>query len=215
VNNVKQLGVGFLNYVSDNDSYFPLHKGDTGVGTNPTWVGRLFNNKYAPVGLQFICPSANNIYKDSRFAAKIIPYSVQSQPDYGYNHSYLGSNRYEPGCPAADINNYSAKLSKIRYPSKTITLTDVYSASAYAAAPPFYAGSYYVQPYFNATSGGMVDCRHAGAANVLWVDGHATSEKSSVVMAPGPYKATRHPYMADVFMNGTTIGDPKNNFDLR
>jgi prepilin-type processing-associated H-X9-DG protein len=107
----------------------------------------------------------------------------------------------------------SAKNSRIKNPSKTICLSDAYSAAAYAAG--YYSGLYYMRVYFHATSGGMVDCRHGGAANILWADGHAAAQKSSVVNKGGPYTSTRNPYKGDIFTNGYTIGDINNYFDLQ
>jgi prepilin-type N-terminal cleavage/methylation domain-containing protein/prepilin-type processing-associated H-X9-DG protein len=207
--NQKQLGMGFNLYIDDNGGYFPLHQGDTGLGTAPTYVGRLFINRYIPTGLLFTCPGAQTLYGKSHFAKNNLVHSVQQVPDYGYNYSYMGSERFE----ASAAWDKSAKLNRIVSPSKTITLTDVYSASAGAAG--FYSGCYYVQVYFHATSGGMVDCRHSGAAGVLWADGHASSQKSSIVNAPGPYSSSKNPYKGDIFTNGYTNGHEDNYFDLK
>ena len=209
ISNQKQLGLAFKMYNSDYDGFFPLHIGDSGVGTAPTWVGRLFENKYVTTGKLYLCPSVNNIYVKRFRDNGLASLGVQQAPDYGYNYSYLGSQYF--GSP--QNMNVSAKTSKIKSPSKTICLTDVYCAAAGAAG--YYAGKYYIRVYFHASSGGMIDCRHGGATNVLWADGHASSEKSSVVNSPGPYVSTRNPYRGNVFTNGYTIGDPNNYFDLK
>jgi prepilin-type processing-associated H-X9-DG protein/prepilin-type N-terminal cleavage/methylation domain-containing protein len=209
LSNSKQLGMSFKMYVDDSDGHYPLHYGDTGAGTAPTWVGRLFYNKYATNGSIFLCPSVNGVYDKYYRKNDFSALSVQQAPHYGYNYSFLGSDYF--GTP--QNMNVSAKDSQIKSPSQTICLTDVYSAAAYVAG--YYSGLYYMRVYFNATSGGMVDCRHNGATNVLWADGHAVAQKSSIVNQGGPYTSTRNPYRGDIFTNGYTVGDVNNYFDLK
>lgn len=209
ISNQKQLGLAFNMYNDDNNGFYPLHQGDAGLGTAPTWVGRLFLGKYASIGSMFICPSVKNIYEKHFRTNDLSLLSVQMSPDYGYNYSYLGSTRFESN-PSWEV---SAKQNRIKSPSKSICATDVYSAAAGAAG--YYAGLYYLQVYFHATSGGMVDVRHSGAVNVLWADGHASSQKSSIVGQAGPYVSTRNPYKGDIFNVGYSNGDENNYFDLK
>ena len=209
INNQKQLSLSFGMYIKDNEGYFPIHQGVPGIGDKPTWVGRLFNNNYVGAGAAFLCPTVKNHLADNFRSNAIAGSNVQFYPDYGYNYSYLGSERFE--LPASWAK--SAKENRIKNPSETVCLTDVYSALG--ASVGLYTGSYYVQVYFHAASGGMVDCRHMGVANILWADGHAKGQPSSVVRKRGPYTSTKNPYKGDIFTFATDNGNPKNYFDLK
>ena len=200
----KQLGLAMDMYVSDSDGFYPRYNGDGGTVIF-SWVGRLFYTQYA-TGALFLCPSVKNP-RAKYFLKNEITKNLQLAPDFGYNYGYVGARAYaEPTNPVR--YSISAKRSRIKSPTKTICLTDIYNVRSAT-----YAGYYYIRPYY-ATSGGLIDARHRGAVNVLWIDGHATAQKS-VVNHPRPYSASANPYLGGVFMNGTTPGDVNNHFDTR
>lgn len=198
LNNLKQFGLAFANYINDNNEYYPIHIGDSGAGTMPTWVGRFMRGNYARKGALYVCPSFRGIY-ERYFMTQTYPAITgwQSYPDYGYNYNHLGSSMRYGGAWLP-----SARLSQVKKPSATIVLGDVYNNATTPVNP---MGNYYMSDFY-AAAGASVDMRHSGMANLLWADGHATSVKSSVVKTAAPYSTTRNPYMGDIFINGTLSG---------
>ena len=197
-----QLGIGINMYVDDNNDFFMPHT--TGL-TGDSYVTNLYGC-YIPSGMVFLCPSVptddfTRCWKDGDMT------DVYTVPQYGYNFRYLGTNRFESNYDPAIVA--TAKCSRIRHPSATITLTDVYNAHVTDKI----VGCYYLPAEFT-TVGGLVDCRHGGAANILWVDGHVQGAKNSVVGTGGPYISTRNPYMGDYFRFGHIRGHIDNYFDL-
>ncbi|MFA7230444.1 MAG: hypothetical protein WC071_04180 [Victivallaceae bacterium] len=69
-----------------------------------------------------------------------------------------------------------AKLTSIKYPSKTIEALD-----SYCPTYPDFRGRYYAQPMIPAASSGTGGAynRHGFDCNVLWVDGHVTSVRAT------------------------------------
>jgi len=91
-------------------------------------------------------------------------------------------------------------LSRIKNPSRTILVADSKSGSNYTN------GYYWLYPGFHTNiSYGILDARHNGSVNVLWVDGsvssHAVSDPSN-------------PYNSPPFRKGTLRGDPENHWDF-
>jgi prepilin-type processing-associated H-X9-DG protein len=99
---------------------------------------------------------------------------------YGYNAQYLGSSlglaagTLSPVQLQNNFGNRPARLSMVRRPAETIMFTDVAFAK-----PNMIEYSYVEPPTFNGgiESSPSIHFRHRGSANVVWLDGHTTSEK--------------------------------------
>lgn len=193
VNNLKQLGASFMMYVDASEAYFPPY-----YSVDHTWSKTLNFSDVLPSWSILMCPSKNNHHTKVYFQNKVGK-SESSYPDYGYNHMHIGSSiRYGNG-------NVPAKINQIKKPSETILAADVYLSYN----PPSPTG-YYVMldTYSSVGSGwyGLVDARHNGSANVLWIDAHVSSEQTTT-------KTWANSYTFKPFRNGTTVGDINNYFD--
>lgn len=157
--NLKQIGFGFQTYWDDFDEWFPAHARNDGAAAASAggmWydlIGARINNAWAMIATSkpavFMCPS----HKDQAFT-----------PDnfsYGYNFSLGKENA------ANFATSFRTKLSAIRDASNVILVTDGCKDHGYVAAPL-------------STSSGLLNTgRHSGFDNVLWVDGHASSESGA------------------------------------
>jgi len=101
---------------------------------------------------------------------------------YGYNAAYIGGTTYAEEFP--DSLRHGTLDARVRLPSETIMFVDSaipqdgYLVEYGFAEPPLFATT--VHPRGNAAWGyasPSIHFRHHGRANVLWADGHVTSEK--------------------------------------
>ncbi len=177
MNNVKQLGLGWVQYVNDFNSYLPMHL--TSTPTTKYWGYIFYNNDYASRDsfycdnvVQF-CPDYSRDYLDNvkddsahswEFAYISYGYNTVGVGDDWYN----GYTRHTPEQPA--------KPGRIKNPSHKILLADARMTNA-------------TRPYHvidSLASNGMINARHSGAANFLWCDGHASSDKRGNVLQMSP-----------------------------
>ncbi|MBU0478455.1 type II secretion system GspH family protein [bacterium] len=205
VSNLKQLGLSFAMYAQDYDGYSV--PGNTASGGLGLWSYTLCHEGYA-TGPLFHCPNLRGKakwwestwkdYTDNPSATDWI------YPDYGYNYYHIGSSKLEAygntHCPPA-------KLFKIRCPSETVLLAD----TRYQYFTVNRNFGYYLLRY-NATgtevNEAFLDPRHNACVNILWVDGHASSEP----VPTGTSAAGSNPYSTK-FANGATVGDASSLWD--
>jgi prepilin-type processing-associated H-X9-DG protein/prepilin-type N-terminal cleavage/methylation domain-containing protein len=177
-NKLKQFGLVFNMYTPDYDGYFPTHMVE---GENWYWDHVVLKNGYVTTGSLFICPTRTSVQheswrdvKPSNVAAGDYPYK---HSDYGYNYEHIGGG-YEYGGTA---NTYvPARMNSIRNPAETIVLADTLFDTTWG-------GNFLLHD-----AAGDLHAAHSGAANVLWADGHVTTED-----IPDP----ANPYSQDPFRN--------------
>ena len=163
VNNLKQLGLIFTNYLDDNDGRYPQYYQPYGIGKS-SWNHRFLNYGYINNKAMMFCPAETSSYtQEWRWNNSYI--------SYGYS-IYLSFDYTKPAAQRVR----AAKLTEIKQTSKTIMAVDSYC--------PTYSdnrGRYYAMPMIPQASGGYGGAytRHDMSCNVLWVDGHASSVRSS------------------------------------
>lgn len=92
---------------------------------------------------------------------------------YGYNNHYLGSTTGDKGFHITWVNR-PARLAAIRRPAETIMFADV------AIAQPQLIEYSFVEPplsFYGTESSPSMHFRHRGFCNIVWVDGHVTSQR--------------------------------------
>jgi prepilin-type processing-associated H-X9-DG protein/prepilin-type N-terminal cleavage/methylation domain-containing protein len=100
---------------------------------------------------------------------------------YGYNMHYIGATSYADDFP--DDLRSGTRDSRVRSPARTIMFADAalpqngYLIEYGFVEPPFFPSPEFPQgnPAFG-NSSPSIHFRHNGRANVLWADGHVTSE---------------------------------------
>lgn len=179
VNNQKQLGLGFMQYTQDFDGFFVPYKQDISAYL---WPAILLKDKYTNSNVLF-CPSlATNTAtpKGLDYNVKVGNYTVATFYYIGYGTNY----RYITGGSAIDsaLAKVPAKNSKIHSTSQTVLAGDSINGSTQVNGYSILS-SYH--PSAGLTSNnGFLHPRHLNGFNILWVDGHVTSEKPSLISRP-------------------------------
>ena len=184
VSNEKQLGLIMNSYSADYDDYFVKHYY---VSTGGGYVVTLFNNGYINNLTQMRCPSTQSPWSMDSWRAQRPPLAGTSgylaNTDYGYNLACLGGVS----------NTKGIKVNQVRLPSRTIMAGDSVNQATLTGTPYGHSNLY---AYYNAGTYGIVDVRHQGQANIIWTDGHVTSEKVPGLSKTGATAAEGNPYAA-------------------
>ena len=171
VNNLKQLGLGFMMYLQDNDGYFP-----------PVLNGSSLYGAWKEDWMQMIAPYIGmDLGKGQNGWEKIPRHSVFRDPSmqayvgaavydssYGYNSHALGGTNYAPFSGYGLTATYPVRLVRITQPDKQLVLVDTWYH--YSTA------SYRERGRYDADSQDYVAYRHSHRANVLYADGHVKAE---------------------------------------
>jgi prepilin-type processing-associated H-X9-DG protein/prepilin-type N-terminal cleavage/methylation domain-containing protein len=161
-NNIKQLGLSFIQYTGDYECFMPQHL------TSPTvWAYTLYKNKYVTNLTTLYCEKtkeASPVYA-TNFMSSPNTESWYKYVSFGYNVAGIGDewwsnwNRAKPASGAIP--------GKIKNPSQKILCAEAMM-------------SYAPRPYFvldKSGGNGIISTRHNDSANILWVDGHVSSDK--------------------------------------
>jgi prepilin-type N-terminal cleavage/methylation domain-containing protein/prepilin-type processing-associated H-X9-DG protein len=194
MSNMKQIGLGFMQYTQDYDEKLPpvdeIYSGGGEVSPNGnigtsgsylTWVDLL--NPYIKSYQIFNDPSNSNnsiLYTGT--------YS-QGRISYGFNSSAhsVGTAYCGGTCPGANLTG--ASLASIDTPANTIMIGDSYDYFIIGPGNGLGTGTCF------ASAGGVgiySDCvvdRHLNTVNVAFVDGHVKSLQKSTII--GSFDATK------------------------
>lgn len=226
--NLRQLVLANLNYASQNNSSFVIAAKDI-VATNlHRWhgvrdtindsfdPGRSDLVKYLQDGAVKKCPQKVRFVKGT-------PSSMDFEDGcggYGYNMTYLGSKLWSEGF-TSDAYRTTAKDIEVLHPDETLMFTDTALARTDSGAA-YYIQYSFAEARFWASGGGLhpdwgdpspsIHFRHAGRANIGWVDGHIDMKKMA------PYKSENIVY-GDIDFLEMKLGwfEPLDNslFDLK
>ena len=169
--NLKQIGLGIMQYTQDYDEYYPLQ--------NHAEAGTVY--RYWPVFVQpyikstqvFDCPS------DSMRFTNLSGYS----DNFAYGLNYWIASRP----PSAMVS-----LAVVERPAETLMVAETgnrVSSSVTMGWPMIYSSHYGANnpsdsTYgFNATSRARLSDRHLEGTNVLWADGHVKWMRTTVLEA--------------------------------
>ncbi len=180
LNNLKQMSTGMITYQDDyNGFYMPFR-----FASSPTynaefpWAAGLVMFKYLPNAKPSFCPSSDpsfanapdnyriNITGSTR--AEFVPANWYRYYylTYGYNH-FFGYNQMT----AATADNKYLKNSHVRSPTSKITLADNWRRDAsgitWADLTSDVPGT---------VTSAQINDRHNNNANIVWADGHASSD---------------------------------------
>jgi prepilin-type N-terminal cleavage/methylation domain-containing protein/prepilin-type processing-associated H-X9-DG protein len=179
VNNQKQLGLGFMQYTQDYDGFFTPYKQ---ASSNYLWAALLLKDGYTTSKVLF-CPSiATNVTTPAGldYNIKVKNYASSVFYNIGYGSNY----RYVTGSSAIDITEAKtpAKNSKIHSTSRTVLAADTIKGSNPINGYSILI-SYHPSGGMTSTNG-FLNPRHLSSYNVLWTDGHVTSEKPASITRP-------------------------------
>lgn len=161
---LRQIGMAAMQWSADNDGRIvPVYNPDEGYGLSyKHWTGQL-----APYLGKTLSTTVNSFASASEMPVYCCPLRPQ-RFGYSYNSRYL-SWIY----PAAQVNQW-VRYAQVTEPSRTVMLVDSYQPGNTTAWRPF------ARPPSSSSTDFIPEFRHGGnTANVLWVDGHVTAEKST------------------------------------
>ncbi len=165
--NQKQIGLGFVSYQDDNDSYNPRSI-ESGIGY---WNNRLIVPGYVSIAV-FGCPELKG--EQTRYVNGDTPkYSSNyglPYTGYGYNYNYLGSHILPT---VTDIDTtLERKTTSFKYHEKIFYTMDTVLRGTTTEGCYRTTNSYAVvsAPVTNLT--GNPDPRHSNGVNILFGDGH-------------------------------------------
>ncbi len=196
LSNIRGLAIANHTYAQENQDHFVLAAPDMWGSNLKRWHGvrsntsSVFDPDLGPM-IDYMgnrklkeCPNflASLDYNDK--AGQSAGFE-QGCGGYGYNATYIGGrfDIYYMGTDAPYKN--SAKMVHIREPQNTVMFTDAAYMTSSGASIVRIAYSFCEPPYWEMGPGiplsmmpdPSIDFRHRGKTNVVWADGHASSEK--------------------------------------
>jgi len=185
INNQKQLGLGFAMYVQDSQDFFPAYKEAV---TNILWPATLLRYKYTTSNVLFCASNPNSRAATGLdYTIKIKDYDgpVFNFIDYGTNYRYItgGSGAYPTAALRTQYAKLGAKTSQIKNTTQTVLAGDTF----YGPNPD---EGYNILISYHPSAGmtavnGFLNTRHSNSSfNILWVDGHASSESGKNPLRP-------------------------------
>jgi len=216
---VKQIDAYFRFYINDNGC-FPASSLPINGNTNhdKRWP-YILKEQYRLPTLLYLCTDKSSLTGETPYFQSIASINSSSLAEwmsveapsyegsnnylawwlytaihYGYNYLFIGGNQYAP--PTGTYANSPAKGNEIRRPSAKIVLADSWNSNNRY-------GRYQVDQSGTSTSLRFHD-RHNNAANILWADGHASSEKNSHVrlqQAPKIHSDLYYPTNVNPYMS--------------
>jgi prepilin-type N-terminal cleavage/methylation domain-containing protein/prepilin-type processing-associated H-X9-DG protein len=171
--NLKQIGLGIMQYTQDYDERLPASTANNGLpnGDNSHSLS-YYVQPYIKSTQVFKCPSD----------------TTTTATSYGYNYVYLASS----GLPKA------ISIAQIQNVAQTLMLMDSYNVGTYDF---IYAARYWRSnggsPVYatapsttDAYQHGNADDKHLDTINTLWCDGHVKSEKITAISGPAGCSGT-------------------------
>lgn len=153
VNNLKQFGLGMVQYVDDNDDYYPLKLTTPMSGWSVSWNLYFAQQNYTPIPVQ-MCPSDTNPNMHALIGKNLTSYNAYWQYiSYGFNHLYFNG----------------LKQSLVKSPSSQITIVDCALKSNGRTT-----GYYVYEKNF-----ADIWARHGSSATLARADGHVETTTAS------------------------------------
>lgn len=195
VNNLRQLYFATTMFADENNGFYPLAAEDIydfPDGNTKRWHGvrpdastdSEFDSGKGPLAEYLVdgkvkeCPAFTEMKK----AGEVDNAFESGCGGYGYNHYYIGGTNYINEWSEAP--KQSTRDTRVFVPSETIMFADAAMPQpGYLVEYSFLEPPFFVSPDNPAgeTAWGhpspSMHFRHDGRANVLWCDGHVTSEK--------------------------------------
>lgn len=169
---LRQIGVGLMNYVGENDGYLPrptIKAAESGLGADQMWSKQLGpylpqrgNSLTAPQNLVFVCPAAN--------------YAGYARNDVSstYNSSAVGFYFTSSTSVGSATSGPARSFASVEFPSRTILVAegkqDGANASCASALNWTQASADLGASTPSLTAD--LDFRHGDRMNVLYGDGH-------------------------------------------
>ncbi len=188
--NLKQIGLGLLQYTQDYDERYsgPWVNVSASNGNRVTWMQMIF--PYTKSSQLYLCPSASTHMTCDQMgvAGGANPNIAAPGVDYSYNGIALNTPLNDhPGVAGVNAENYGVGLSQLTSVAETILVTEGSKDSPNDGEYNAYTGGKTDIPEWNtSTNKGYWPNRHLETSNVLFYDGHVKARKSSIEPGKAP-----------------------------
>lgn len=209
--NMKQIGLGLIQYSQDYDeqmprSWFGIDKDASGVGRYK-WMDATY--PYVKSEQIYNCPSDDaGATRSAVNKNALYKYHDGNTGGFGYNYGSYGSNNtyYDIGADALPPFSRSASLASIAAPSTTIWVGETMPVNTSGQAYPTFEFNWATRtdhptgpvtvgsvPTLGGTTASVsIAARHLETTNILYCDGHVKSVKLTSLLdksATGYYKS--------------------------
>jgi prepilin-type N-terminal cleavage/methylation domain-containing protein/prepilin-type processing-associated H-X9-DG protein len=182
LSNLKQIGLGVMQYTQDYDEIYPMKRwSGTGSGAlNDTMSWRRITFPYVKSAQIYTCPS--NTYGTELANDSLAGYAILSATDPRFSRSYSinGQTAYINGSAIAEEYSlptyHPASLSSVPDAAQTVYVAEY---SWRDAAVEWQDGN-----ALNANANGLYFKGHLGTSNFLFADGHVKAMKPSATGSP-------------------------------
>jgi len=158
INNLKQMGLGFMMYAQDYDEWLPM----SNTYYNLKWYQALFNGGYVPNLQIFVCKTVEAVGNSD-----MVP--------EGFPLCYI-VNGYIIGARLLSQDTNYKRLPEVKVPSETVVVTDRRAGIGDYNVPSYAAGWPMIDEEEPDDSNYRVGYYHSGGVNVLWADWHVTHQ---------------------------------------
>jgi prepilin-type N-terminal cleavage/methylation domain-containing protein/prepilin-type processing-associated H-X9-DG protein len=199
MSNLKQMGLGLMQYTQDYDETMPPQNYGTNAVNSPKWMDMI--QPYVKSTQLFSCP---NIDKSTQNDL-VTPASSRGGARYG---SYACNSAYYSGLAATGVPatapiayGKGQALAAIQRPAETIAVTEMYGTTGNASISWNNATVNPVvdlttsPPSLKSGSGSHTALRHLEGATVLWCDGHVKWHKADFLVDTHTVGTTKVSYL--------------------
>ena len=171
--NLKQIGLGILQYTQDYDETLPraYYRAST-VVTDPKWMDVV--QPYVKSTQLFTCPSDSGA--NSEYVFPDSARTARRYGSYGYINGYFSDNA------RTTVGENNVSLSRLEQPTETIMVTDCIGGTGNAdigwadiASQPTARPNENPPSFGTTTNTRLVPARHLDTINTLFADGHVKS----------------------------------------
>jgi len=176
MSNMKQIGLGILQYSQDYDEFLPPSRNSpAGVATPWQWIIQ----PYLKSTQLFKCPSNQQTGRvlNTTYSGNDIPRSYYSNAGYT-------TQTYGPGGTRPMADNASQKLAALESTSTTILIAEREDYSNKASANTYNDKLNDSREIFDSTNNRTYLTNHLGMSTYTFADGHAKAMKPSATITP-------------------------------
>ena len=188
--NLKQIGLGILQYTQDYDEKLPYH------GLFTTWNGTLANGTPSTSGLwpDMIFPYVRSVQLFNCPSESTIPAYTGAYTGalhYGWNYASSifvtqAASGITPLCSAnCGVRLEGAALAAVDEVATTLMITDSGNAAGTTGGESYITSAGTGTQKGTGGYSGYVRDRHLETVNCLFVDGHVKAQKLSTIIGPG------------------------------
>jgi prepilin-type N-terminal cleavage/methylation domain-containing protein/prepilin-type processing-associated H-X9-DG protein len=207
LSNLKQLGLGLIQYSQDNDEL--MAKAWLGNGGYQPSDPRNASDKHKWMDCIYPYVKSTDVYHCPDFnddenigvTGKYVPYQTlgtvagttvpddQHYGSYAINASYWGSGWNDSGftAPASNTNSNAILINQLEHPATTAWVTDgngSYQFDWCCTNPALVNANGLQAEGSNSRGDGSIENRHTQMINILWCDGHAKVMSMAQLVAP-------------------------------